>query len=90
MAVINNRTRGPAPTMIGNMNDAASNPDASGDEFVESEDGELYRLEIRNGKRIFHRTRHDSSKDKTEGGGKGRTDKECFRCGRIGHIRADC
>ena len=21
---------------------------------------------------------------------KGRTDKECFRCGRIGHIRADC
>ena len=24
------------------------------------------------------------------GGGKGQTDKECFRCGRFGHIRANC
>ena len=27
---------------------------------------------------------------KAKGGGKGKTDRECFRCGRIGHIRADC
>ena len=57
---------------------------------MESEDGELYRLEIRNGKKVFTKPRHDSSKGNTEGGVRGRTDKECFRCGRIGHIRADC
>ena len=76
--------------MMGNLNDEASNHDASRDEFVESEDGELYRLEIRDGKKVFTKPRHDSSKGNTKSGGKGRTDKECFRCGRIGHIRADC
>ena len=76
--------------MMGNLNDEASNRDAGRDEFLESEDGALYRLEIRNGKKVFTKSRHDSSKSNTKGGGKGRTDKECFRCGRIGHIRADC
>ena len=57
---------------------------------MDSEDGELYRLEIRNGKKVFTKPLHDPSKGNTKGGGKGRTDKECFRCGRIGHIRADC
>ena len=90
VTVINNRTRGPAPMMIGNLNDEASSRDAGSEEFMESEDGELYRLEIRNGKKVFTKSRHDSSKSNTKGGGKGRTDKECFRCGRIGHIRADC
>ena len=42
VTVINSRTRGPAPMMMGNTNDEASNSDASSDEFVESEDGELY------------------------------------------------
>ena len=90
VTVINSRTRGPAPMMIGNVNDEASSRDAGSEEFIESEDGELYRLEIRNGKKVFTKSRHDSSKSNTKGGGKGRTDKECFRCGRIGHIRADC
>ena len=54
------------------------------------DDGELYRLEIRNCKKVFTKPRHDSSKSNTGGGGKGRTGKECFRCGRIGHTRADC
>ena len=58
------------------------------DESVESEDGELYRLEIRNGKKVFTDSLPDPSKG--TGGGKGKTDRECFRCGRIGHIRADC
>ena len=40
------------------------------------------------GKKVFTKSRHEPSKGK--GGGKGRTDRECFRCGRIGHIRADC
>ena len=90
VTVINNRTRGPAPMMMGNLKDETSDRDASSDEFVECEDGELYRLEIRNGKKVFTEPWHDSSKGNTKGGGKGRTDRECFRCGRIGHIRADC
>ena len=52
--------------------------------------GELCRLEIRNGKIFFTKPRCGSTKGNTKGGGKGRTDKECFRGGRIGHIRADC
>ena len=52
VTVINNRTRGPAPMMMGNLNDEASNWDASSDESTESEDGELYRLEIRTAKRF--------------------------------------
>ena len=90
VTVINNRTRGPAPMMMGNLNDEASSRDASSDAFVESEDGELCRLEIRNSKKIFTKHRYDPSKGNTKGGGKGGTNKECFRCGRIGHIRADC
>ena len=90
VTVINNRTRGPAPTMMGNLNDEASGRDAGSGESVESENGELYRLEIRNGRKVFTKSRHDSSKGNTKGGRKGRTDKECFRCGRIGHIGADC
>ena len=41
MIVIKNRTRGPAPVMMGNVKDEASDRDASRDEFVESEDREL-------------------------------------------------
>ena len=50
----------------------------------------LYRLEIINGKRVFTKPRRESTKGNTNGGGKGRTEKECFRCGRIGHIKFDC
>ena len=83
VTVINSRTRGPAPMMMGNLNDEASNNDASSDELVEGEDGDLYRLEIR-------KPLCDSTKGNTNGGGKDRTDKECFRYGRVGEIRADC
>ena len=90
VTVINSRTRDSAPMTMGNLNDEASHCDVSRDEFVESEDGEIYRLEIRHDKKNSTKPRHDSSKGNTKGGGKGRTDKECFRCGRIGHVRADC
>ena len=40
--------------------------------------------------KVFTKSRHDLSKSNTKGGGKGTADKECFRCGRIGHIGADC
>ena len=78
VTVNKNRTRGPAPMMMRNLNDEASSRDAGSDEFMESEDGELYRLEIRNGKKVFTKPRHDSTKSNTKGGRKGRTDKECF------------
>ena len=89
VAGINSRTRGLAPIMMmGNLSDEHSNNHASSDESVANEGGELYRLESRNGKKVFTKCRHEPSKGK--GGGKGKTDRECFRCGRIGHIRADC
>ena len=90
MTVINSRTRGLAPMMMGNLSDEDNNHHASSAESVESEDGELYPLEIRKGKKVFTESPHDPSKGNTKGGGKGKTDRECFRCGRIGHIRAEC
>ena len=87
VTVFNSRTRGLAPMMMGNLSDEGGNHHASSDESVASEDGELYRLENRNGMQVFTKSRHEPSKGK--GGGKGKTDRECFRCGRIGHIRAD-
>ena len=89
--VMNSRTRGLAPTIMRNLSDEESNHHARGDESVESEDGELYCFDIRNDTKVFFtKSRHDSSKSNTEGGGKGKTDNEFFRCGRIGHIREDC
>ena len=90
VTVINSRTRGPASMMMGNLNEEASNHDTSSDELVEGEDGELCRLEVGNGKRVFTKHRHESIKGNTKGGGKDRTDKECCGCGRIGHIRDHC
>ena len=69
VTVIHSRTRDCAPMMMGNLNEEASNLDAGSDEFVESEDGELYRLEIRNGQKVFTKPRYDSSKGNTKGGG---------------------
>ena len=86
VTVINSRTRGLATMMMVNLRDEDSNHHASSDESMESEDRELYRLEIRSGKKVFSKSRPDPSKSK--GGGKGKTDRKCFRCGRIGHIRA--
>ena len=73
VAVINSRTRGLAPVMVGNLSDEDSNHHASIDESMEGEDGELYRLETKNGSKTS---------------GKGKIDRECYRCGRTGHIRA--
>ena len=67
VTVINSRTLGLAPMMMGNLTDEDSSHHASSDESVESEDGELYRLEIRNGKKVFTKSRHEPSKGK--GGG---------------------
>ena len=73
VTVINSRTHGLPPMMMGKLSDEDNNHHASSDESVESEDGKLYRSEIRNGKKFFTKSRHDSSKNK--GGGQGRTNK---------------
>ena len=67
VTVINNRTRGLVPMMMGNLSDEDSYLHAGGDESVESTDVELYRLEIRNGKKVFTKSRHEPSKGKGEG-----------------------
>ena len=54
MTVINSRARGLAPMMMGNLSDEDSYIHAGSDESVGSEDGELYSLEIRNGKKSLH------------------------------------
>ena len=71
VTVINSRTRGLAPMMMGNLSDDDSNHPASSHasyESVEGEDGELYRLEIRNGKKVFTKSSYSSSKGYTKGG----------------------
>ena len=79
--VINTRTRGAAPMAVGNLDSEVGDSDAGRDEVMESEDGQLYRLEIKNRRRILTMSSH-------KGGGKeGKTDTECFRCGRVDHIR---
>ena len=40
------------------------------------------------GNKVFTKSRPDSSKGK--GGGKGKIDRVCFRCGIIGHFTTDC
>ena len=74
VTVINSSTRGPAPMMMGNLKEEARNHDASSDEFVEREDGELHRLKIRDGKKVFTKLWHDSNESNTKGGGKSKTD----------------
>ena len=68
VTVINSRTRGLAAMMMGNLSDEDGYLHAGCEESVESEDGELYRLEMRNGKKVFTKSRHEPSKGK--GGGK--------------------
>ena len=50
----------------------------------------IIRLDIRNGKKVFTETRYDANKNSVSGGGEGKPDKKCFRCGHTGHMRADC
>ena len=73
--------------MMGNLNDnAIVIPVVTNSWKMKMENKTVWRSETA---RRFSTNRHDTSKSNTKSGGKGRTDKECFRCGRIGHIRAD-
>ena len=66
VTLMNSRTRGFPPMKMGNLSDEGSNHDARSDEFVGSEDGELYRSEIRNGKKVLTKPLHGSSKGNTK------------------------
>ena len=89
VTVINSRARGPPQMMMGNLNEQSNNNDASSNESEESEGGELFRLELRNGKKVSTTPRRDSSEGNTKGGEKSITYRECSRCGLVGHIRGD-
>ena len=54
VTVINSRTRGLAPMMMGNSSDQDSTHHASSDEAVESEDGEPVPLGNQNRQESFH------------------------------------
>ena len=84
MTVINSRTRGLAPMMMGKLKRRGSNHDFSSDELVEGEDGELYRLEVGNGK-IFTKPRPDSIKGNTKVEGKAEPTKNVFAVGAMAH-----
>ena len=72
------RTNGPAP-MLSNIEEQ------DGPETVTTEDGEILRLERRDGKKVAVRA---NQRRGAKGDGKGNTD--CYACGRAGHRRADC
>jgi len=77
IGLVHSRTTGVAP-MILSLDPA----NGGGDDAVEGEDGELYRLERRDGKVKMIKA--------GTGKGAGRGARKCFRCGREGHIRPDC
>ena len=77
IGLVHSRTSGAAPMLY------ALDPSGGGnEEAMEGEDGELYRLERRDGKTRVVKT--GAAK------GAGRGARKCFRCGREGHIRPDC
>ena len=51
--VICSRARGLALVVLDSWNEGGGNCNASHEEFVESEDGEVYRLEVGNSKKVF-------------------------------------
>ena len=53
VTVICSRARGLAPVVLESWIEGGGNCNASHEEFVESEDGEVYRLEVGNGKKVF-------------------------------------
>ena len=80
------QTNGPAP-MIYNIEKPEEEQAASEGEIF-SEDGELLRLERRNGKQVVVRPTQPSG-GKTQGRTATKKD-ECWKCGRPGHFGRDC
>ena len=80
------QTNGPAP-MLYNLEQSEEGQGAP-ENGIFSEDGELLRLERRNGKQVAVRPKPQSG-----GNSQGRTankNDECWKCGRRGHFGRDC
>lgn len=78
------RTNGPAPMM---MNLEAD----QGDQEVIMEDGEVYRLEKKNGKQYaVKRPAAAASTRRPASFNSDRPQRECYRCGRVGHVQSHC
>ena len=78
IGIVHSRTSGAAP-MLHNLEDPAH---AEDEHIIEGEDGELYRLERKEGRTRLVRS--------TGAGGARKGGRKCFRCGREGHIRPEC
>ena len=76
LACVSDRTAGSVPMALGNL-------DGSWDDW-EEEVEELNRLDRPKGKGKCKGGKGEA------GGGKGKNKRECYRCGRPGHMRADC
>ena len=88
MTVINSRTRGPAPMMMGNLNDEASNHDTSSDELVEGEDGELNGFGSQKRQASFHQT-PARSKTTPKMEGKAEPTKNVFAVSALAELTAE-
>ena len=51
VAVLSSRACYLAPIMVGNMNDDASHTDVQGDEIMEGDEVDVYRMEVTNGRK---------------------------------------
>ena len=84
------QTNGPAPMLYNIEDDEIKGSDwqAIPEGEIFSEDGELLRLERRNGKQVVVRPKQQQG-GKFQGRAAKKTD-ECFKCGRKGHFGRDC
>ena len=81
------RTKGPAPMSCSNLEEESlGTPEPSEEGTFTNEDGDLLRLEKRDGKRVAVKVPSPSQRGTRPQG----REKECFRCGRKGHIRPNC
>lgn len=81
------RTKGPAPMSCSNLEEEPQGPlpEPSEEDTFTNEDGDLLRLEKRDGKRVAVKVPPPQRGARTQG-----REKECYRCGRKGHIRPHC
>ena len=83
------RTNGPAPMSCSNLEDEQARlPCAIPEEdTITTEDGEILRLEKRDGKRVAVKVHSQQPRGNRRNQGQG---NECFRCGRKGHFARNC
>ena len=94
MTLVSLRTKGPAP-MLYNLDAETEIQEDTEYSYHFDEEGELFALSLKT--KVMSKKGSGKGSGKSggrpgvyqKGGGKG-ADRECFQCGRKGHIRADC